>query len=109
MTDAKGETKARLWVRVQPRASRTEITGIDEAGVLRIRLKAPPVDGAANKELLKFLGKKVLGLPPSSLRITSGQSSREKSVEVPGMTDEELRQSLAAAGASRSPKDSSKK
>jgi uncharacterized protein (TIGR00251 family) len=109
MADAKGETKARLWVRVQPRASRTGITGIDEEGVLRIRLKAPPVDGAANKELLKFLGKKVLGLPPSSLRITSGQSSRNKSIEVPGMTDAELRQSLVAAGASRSPRDSSKK
>ena len=109
MVDAKGRSSARLRVRVQPRASKTEISGIDEAGVLRIRLKSPPVDGAANKELLKFLGKQVLGRPPSSLRITSGQSSRDKSVEVPGMTEAQLRQSLAAAGASRNPKDSSKK
>ena len=113
MPDAKVQSHTRLRVRVQPRASKTEITGLDETGVVRIRLKAPPVDGAANKELLKFLGKHVLGLPPSSLRITSGQSSRDKSIEVPGMTEDQIRQllaeSLAAAGASRRPKDSSKK
>jgi len=109
MVDAKGRSSARLRVRVQPRASKTEITGVDEDGTLRIRLKSPPVDGAANKELLKFLGKRVLGVAPSSLRITSGQNSRSKSIEVSGMSAEELAQSLAAGASSRSPKDSSKK
>jgi len=65
-------------VRVQPRASRNEITGLHD-GALRVRLQAPPVEGAANRMCLKFLGK-MLDVPKSSLEITAGQASRNKRV-----------------------------
>ncbi|MBX3281449.1 MAG: DUF167 domain-containing protein [Acidobacteria bacterium] len=65
-------------VRVVPRASKTEIVGVID-GALKIRLKAPPVDGAANEELIRFLAK-VLDIPRRSLSITSGEHSRLKTV-----------------------------
>ncbi len=68
----------RFAVQVQPRASRNEITGLHD-GALRLRLKAPPVEGAANKMCLKFLGK-ILDVPKSSLEIASGRASRRKRV-----------------------------
>ncbi len=86
-----------LKVRVQPRASRTELTGIDEDGVVRIRLKAPPVDGAANTELLRFLGRKVLGIAPSQLSILRGGSSRNKTIAVEGLSAAELKARLVKA------------
>ena len=65
-------------VRVQPRASRNEITGLHDSA-LKVRLKAPPVEGAANKMCLKFLSK-ILDVPKSSLEIASGTTSRRKRV-----------------------------
>ena len=65
-------------------------------GRLRIRLKAPPVDGAANAELLRFLGRKVLGVAPSSLAIVSGASSRDKVVAVGELSQAELDRIVAA-------------
>ncbi|MFM9028567.1 MAG: DUF167 domain-containing protein [Bacteroidota bacterium] len=47
-----------------------------------VRLSAPPVDGKANDELLRFLGR-ILGLPKSSIKLLKGQSSRIKCVEIP--------------------------
>ena len=70
---------------------------MDEAGVVRIRLKAPPVDGAANSELLRFLGRKVLGIAPSQLSIRRGASSRNKTIAVEGLSAAELRARLAKA------------
>jgi len=83
-----------LPVRVQPRSSRTAVDGVVE-GVLKVRLKAAPVEGAANAALLKFLGRKVLGLAPSALQIVHGLASRDKVVAVVGATAGELRASLA--------------
>ncbi len=74
-------------VRVQPRASRTRLIGPhgEGAGVaLKVTLTTPPVDGQANKALLKLLGK-LLSLPPSSLEIRRGDTSRVKEVFVPGI------------------------
>lgn len=70
----------RFDVRVQPRASRTELAGAVD-GVLRIRLQAPPVDGAANEALTVFLADR-LGVPKRSVRIVAGLASRTKVVEV---------------------------
>jgi uncharacterized protein (TIGR00251 family) len=69
----------RFQVRVQPRASRTEIAGVTD-GVLRIRIQAPPVDGAANDALIAFLADE-LGVSRRQLRIVSGSGSRNKVVE----------------------------
>lgn len=72
----------RLRVRVQPRASRTEIVG-EHDGALKVRLAAPPVDGDANRELVRFVAK-ALGLAPSHVRLVSGASSRSKTLEIAG-------------------------
>jgi uncharacterized protein (TIGR00251 family) len=74
----------RFSVRVQPRASRTEIAG-EYGTALKVRLQSPPVDGAANEELVDFLARR-LGVSRSGVRIVSGHSSRTKTVEVVGVT-----------------------
>ena len=71
---------ARFEVKVQPRASRNEILGFQN-GVLRIRLQAPPVDGAANEALIAFLAGE-LGVSRRMVRIVSGFGSRNKVLEV---------------------------
>jgi uncharacterized protein len=81
-----------LRVRVQPRASRTEVVGL-QGGSLKVRLTTPPVEGAANRELERFLAK-VLGLPRSSVELLRGATSREKLVRVRGLSPEEVRERL---------------
>ena len=81
-----------LKVQVQPRASRDEVVGPHGDG-LKIRITAAPVAGAANKHLLKFLAKK-LKIPQSRLSITSGATSRAKSIAIEGISAEEVRQRL---------------
>ena len=70
-------------IRVVPRASRSEIVGF-EGDVLKVRIAAPPVDNAANIELIKLLAK-ALGVSKSCLEIIGGQSSRSKRVRVAGI------------------------
>lgn len=72
-------------IRVQPRASRTEIVGVIETGQVKIRLEAPPVDGAANQALLRFLGREILGVAPSRLALVRGETGRDKIVAVTGL------------------------
>ncbi|MEK6815202.1 MAG: DUF167 domain-containing protein [Nitrospirota bacterium] len=81
-----------LTVHVQPRASREEIAGM-HGDALKIRLKAPPVEGEANVALLRFLSKR-LKVPLAALSIISGASSRRKTVLVPGMKPDEIRARL---------------
>jgi uncharacterized protein len=75
---------ALITVRVVPRAGRTEAVGILD-GAIRIRVKAPPVEGAANKELLAYISK-ILCVPKTSVTIESGLANREKTVLVRGWT-----------------------
>lgn len=74
----------RLTLHVQPRASRTEIAGC-HGDALKIRLAAPPVDGAANAALIAFLAER-LGVPRSAITIRHGESGRRKTVEITGLT-----------------------
>ncbi len=74
----------RFAVRVKPRASRTEVSGI-HGTALKVRLLAPPVDGAANDLLIEYLAES-LGVTRRSVRIVSGRSSRSKIMEVDGVT-----------------------
>ena len=67
-------------VRVVPRASKSEIVG-EHNGALKIRLASPPVNGAANAELIKILAKK-LDVPKSAVEIISGQTSKQKQVRI---------------------------
>ena len=79
-------------VQVVPRASRTEIVG-EHNGSLRVRIAAPPVDGAANDELIAVLAKKVK-VPRSAVSITSGKSARLKQVRITSAKDLELLKNL---------------
>jgi uncharacterized protein len=73
-----------ITVRVTPRAGRDEVTGTDAAGALRVRVAAAPVEGGANRALLRTLAV-ALDVPPSALEIVSGASGRTKRVRVHGV------------------------
>jgi uncharacterized protein len=85
-------TGVRIAIHVQPRASRTEFAGI-HGEALKIRLSAPPVDGAANEALVIFLTEH-LALPRHAVTIVSGAQSRAKVVEITGLSAAELRRKL---------------
>lgn len=72
---------ARLAVRVVPRADRNAIDGVTETGALRIRLTAPPIEGAANVALIAHLSD-ILGVPKRDIAILRGEHGREKIVRV---------------------------
>jgi uncharacterized protein (TIGR00251 family) len=72
----KGGTGLELCV--QPRSSRNQIVGL-QGSALKIKLTAPPVDGAANKLCCEFLARQ-LGLPRSTVELLSGETSRHKIV-----------------------------
>jgi uncharacterized protein (TIGR00251 family) len=78
----------RLEVYIQPRASKTELAGM-HAGVIKIRIAAPPVDNAANRALVDFVAQQ-LGIAKRSVRVVSGGTSRRKLLEVDGVTAEVL-------------------
>ncbi len=79
----------RFAVRVQPRASRSEIVGV-HGDALKVRLTAPPVDGAANAALVELLAA-ALGVPRRAVRVVGGATSRGKIVEVDGVAVENIR------------------
>lgn len=74
-----------LWLSVycQPGASKSEIVG-PHGDALKIRIKAPPVEGKANEALIEFLAKK-LGTNKRSLEIVRGQTQRQKVVSITGL------------------------
>jgi len=77
-------------VHVVPRASRSEIVGKHD-GALKVRLAAPPVEGAANAELIRLLAKS-LNLPQNAVEVISGFNSKRKIVRARGASDEQLEQ-----------------
>ena len=83
-----------LSVRVIPRARRAELAGIREDALL-IRLTAPPVEGAANAELIQVLSD-AFAIPKRSVTIVSGGRSRTKRVRLRGIDEVTLRSRLEA-------------
>ena len=79
-------------VLVVVRASRTRIVGVHD-GRLKIQVAGPPVDGAANKELLRFLSR-TLRVPRSAIRLVSGDSARRKRLAISGLSLQALEQGL---------------
>ncbi len=79
-------------VRVVPNASRSQIVG-EHDGQLRVRVAAPPVEGAANKELTRCLAR-AFKVPPRDVEIISGHASKSKSVRVRGVAREMLEKLL---------------
>ena len=72
----------------QPGAKQTRVVGWHD-GKIKLQLKAPPVDGAANKALIGFMSE-LCGVSKSAITIEHGESSRTKLVKVDGLTDSEL-------------------
>lgn len=81
-------------VRVTPRAARAGIAGV-RGPALSVRLTAPPVEGAANRELVAVLAR-ALAVRPSAVAIAGGSRSREKRVRVEGLDPEAVRARLGA-------------
>jgi uncharacterized protein (TIGR00251 family) len=73
-----------LDLHVQPGAKRTEVAGT-HGDRLKIRLAAPPVDGAANDELVRFLAE-AFGVPRRNVTIVTGATARRKRVRIEGAT-----------------------
>ncbi|MDR3139656.1 MAG: DUF167 domain-containing protein [Treponema sp.] len=87
-----GEDMLFLDIKVQPGASKNELTGIRE-GRLRIKISAPPEDGKANGELISFLAK-TLDCAKKEIRILSGEKSRIKTLGIPSKHLEALEKVL---------------
>jgi uncharacterized protein (TIGR00251 family) len=85
----------RLRVRVIPRAKRSEIAGWRDDALV-VRLTAPPVEGAANRLLVRFLAKE-LGLRPADIEIVGGETARDKVLRLDGLSPKELQDRLGSA------------
>ena len=96
MIDYREEGGALVFaVRVAPRASRTAAAG-EHGGALKVRVAAPPVEGAANEELTRFLAKS-FGVPARAVEIVGGRASKTKVVRAEGAKAADLVR-LAAGG-----------
>jgi uncharacterized protein (TIGR00251 family) len=99
--DADGERRstpvaASLYVRLTPRSSKDEIKGMRADGALKVAVTAPPVDGKANHALLSLLARE-LGVKRSCVEIASGHSSRDKLVNLIGLSRTEALARLGVA------------
>jgi len=83
LTLTRRDRGVRFSVHVQPRAARNEVRGVHN-GALRVRVQAPPVDGAANAALVELLAGS-LGVPRRSVRVVSGETARLKIVDIEGV------------------------
>ncbi len=81
-----------LKIHVQPKASRNSIAGIFN-GALKIKVQAPPADGAANKACIALLSK-LLKVPKSHISIKSGHKSRDKTLKLKGLSIDEAQARL---------------
>lgn len=91
------EGAQRIEIHAKPRASKSAIRGVKD-GALEVALAAPPVDGAANAELVRFLADE-LGIPKRDVRLLRGEGARTKLVEIVGVDAASLRQRLGSRGA----------
>ena len=82
----------RITLHIAPRAKATEIAGL-HGDAVRVRVAAPPADGAANTELLRFLAER-LGVPKARVRIVSGALGRRKVIEIEGKSSDAIQQTL---------------
>jgi uncharacterized protein (TIGR00251 family) len=86
----------RLTVRVQPRSRASAVDGV-HGGALKVRVAAPPVDGAANAALVGFLAE-ALGVRPRAVRIVSGDAARTKVIDIDGVEPAHVHRLIASRG-----------
>ncbi|PKL51421.1 MAG: hypothetical protein CVV37_06540 [Nitrospira bacterium HGW-Nitrospira-1] len=79
----KTKNKIMIEVKVEPRSSRRQISGIMDNAVLKVKLTAPPVDGSANEQLIELISE-ATGVKKSQIKIVRGLSSKRKLVEISG-------------------------
>jgi len=84
----------RFEVHAKPRAKKSKVVG-ERGDAIEIALAAPPVDGAANEELVRFLAR-FLGIPKRGIELVRGETSREKLVAITGLTLAEVEARLRA-------------
>ena len=89
----------RVKVFVKPRARKNAVVGT-QGDAIKIQITSPPVEGAANRDLRKFLAK-TLGVSPSRVEIVSGHTARQKTVRIMGVTPEEVHAVLLPGGAGK--------
>ena len=75
-----------ISVKLTPNSSEEKIIGLDSEGVLKVKVRAKPIEGQANEALMALLAKK-WKLPKSGITIKKGDTSRNKLVEINGLTD----------------------
>ena len=81
-----------LRIRLTPRGSKNDVLGW-EGDTLRVKVTAPPVEGAANKACVDLIAQR-LGIKRSQVAIASGEKSRDKLLRLTGVTDERVRERL---------------
>jgi uncharacterized protein (TIGR00251 family) len=93
-----GNSGSALAVRVIPRSPRNEVAGILDDGTVKIRLTSPPVDGKANRALIKFLAG-LLDVKASQVEIVAGMTGRNKLIVINGIgaqyVDEKILNSIS--------------
>ncbi len=85
-----------IRVYIAPRASVNKVVGAHN-GALKVALTAPPVEGAANRALVKFLAK-ILNVPKSAVTLLSGHTARNKVVGISGISREDALRRLVPSG-----------
>jgi len=86
------ENGIRFSAIIQPRSSKNEVVGVYN-NALKIRLTSPPVEGAANKACMRFIAK-WMGVSPAKVKIVKGLSSKNKTIEVTGLTENQFQEIL---------------
>ena len=89
----------RVKIFVKPRAKKNAVVGI-QGDAVKIQITSPPVEGAANRDLRKFLAK-TLGIAPSGVEILSGHTARHKTVRIVGVAPEAVHALLLPHSATR--------
>ena len=89
----KSRKSVKISVRLQPKASREELRVWDEGGVLRVRVKEAPVDGAANAALVRLVAK-YLGISRGAISIIHGATGRNKILKVEGLSASQVKNRL---------------
>jgi uncharacterized protein len=90
-----GKRGVAMAVRVTPRASRNEVTAIQDDGTVRVRLESSPKGGDSNDALVSYLAE-VLGVPRSKIEIVAGETGRDKLISILDMDKDELQNRLMA-------------
>ena len=101
MAKESGGARARITVKVQPRAKVTRVAGRME-NAYRLQLAAPPVDGKANEACVAYFAE-LAGVAKSRVRIVSGAASRMKVIEIEGIAQGEMERRLGDTAKAREP------